>query len=55
MTENKTRRDTATQANVPETEQQVKDPLPWLIQNLRQKHQELTEASRTQDPREQTQ
>jgi hypothetical protein len=55
MTENRTRRDMATQSNVPETEREVKDQLPWLIRNLRQKHQEQAEGSPTQDSREQTQ
>jgi hypothetical protein len=55
MTESNPRRDSATQSNVPKTEPETKDPLPWLIRSLRQKNQELRERSRVQDSREQTQ
>jgi hypothetical protein len=58
MKENNPRFDTANQSNqsnLPEMEQARKDPLPWLIRNLRQRHQELTEGSQVKDPREQTQ
>ena len=53
MTDNRTRRDTANQANVPEAEREGKDPLPWLIRNLREKNEALAEQSRVTDPSEQ--
>lgn len=52
MTENKPRRDTANQAKVPEAEREGKDPLPWLIRNLRQKNEALAEQSQVIDPSE---
>ena len=55
MTEDKPCCDKVNHSTVRETERERKDPLPWLICNLRQKHQQLTEESRANDAREQKQ